>query len=147
MSCIWSNLSEDIVVDSESFTDLNPQHSIDWSVTLNNLCERCDYQLTNSLHKYFDEIKRTISVNQLVGSAILSLSPEQENQNEELKQKSLQKLTSSNSASRRLDKMYYLSSNIVEKASNKMKALNVNDNSLPLDKGFLDFIMDVIIFI
>jgi Rab3 GTPase-activating protein catalytic subunit len=65
-----------------------------------------------------------------------------ESVNEELKWASLQKLSTSKSATRRLDHVYNLSSNMMEKASNKMKSLNLNDVNLPLDKGFLDFIMD-----
>lgn len=139
LSCVWSNLSEDIVVDSESFSDLNPQHSNDWSLTLNNICDKCDFQLSNFLNKYLEELKRTISVNQLVGSATSSVvNSDQESLAEEIKYK----LTSSSSA-RRLDKMYNLSSNLVGKATNRMRILNINENSLPLDKGFLDFIMGV----
>ncbi|CAF0883999.1 unnamed protein product [Brachionus calyciflorus] len=142
LSCIWSNLSEDIIVDSESYSDLNPQHSNDWCITLNNLLDKCEYQLTSSLYKYLDELKRTISVSQLIGPTGLSINSNMDPQVEELKNKSLQKLTSSSSAARRLDKMYFVGSNIVEKATSRMKALNTSENQLPIDKGFLDFIMD-----
>jgi hypothetical protein len=99
--------------------------------------DQCEYQLTTSLNKYLEELKRTISVSQLVGMASINLNQSTDAQIEELKQK----LTSSSSAARKLDKMYYMSSNIVEKAT---RALNTNnENQLPIDKGFLDFTMDV----
>jgi hypothetical protein len=63
--------------------------------------------------------------------------------NEELKKSSLQKLTTSKSATRRLDRVYNLSSNMIEKATNKIKIGNLNEILLPLDKDFLDFIMEV----
>ncbi len=157
-------MSEDIIVDSESFTDLCPQQSNDWSIIVNNLTERCDYQLTNLLSSFVEELKRTISVSQLIGtnnnnsssnsnsSSQLQMSSNNESSgqffdsttSDEAKiAATLQKMTSSKAS--RLDRVYNLSSNIVEKATNKIKILNLNDNTyLPLDKGFLDFIMDVI---
>lgn len=144
LSCVWSNLSEDLIVDSESFTDLNPQQSNDWSITLNNLLDKCSLQLTSLLYKFNDELKRTITVNQLLGnSSSASLLADAD---DAIKRAPLEKLAAGGSHSRRLDQMVNLSSNIVEKATNKMKILNVNDALLPLDKGFLDFIMDVIHF-
>lgn len=141
MACTWSNLSEDIIVDSDSYNDLNPLHSNHWTITLNNILDKCEYNLSNALNQYLNELKRTITVAQLIGQANLNLA--QDLSTEELKQKSLQKLTSSGSAVRKLDQMYNIGSNIMEKATNKMKILNINDASLPIDKGFLDFIMDV----
>ena len=147
LSCIWSNLSEDIIVDNESFTDLNPQYSNDWSITISNIMDKCDLQLTNLLLKYTDELKRTISVTQLLGGISSSSSTSQlfdtqnSNINEELKKSSLQKLTNAKSAIR-LDHVYNLSSNVMDLAANKMKALNLNDSSLPLDKGLMEYIMD-----
>ena len=63
--------------------------------------------------------------------------------NEELKKSSLQKLTAGNSPMRRLDRVYNMSSNMLERATNKMKIANLNEALLPLDKDFLDFIMGV----
>ena len=147
LSCVWSNLSEDIVVDSDTFSDLNPQQSNDWSITVNNVSDRCDLQLTSLLIKFSEEIKRTIGVNQLLGPALTAAAaPSSDNATEELKWNSLEKLSaaSSNPGTRRLDRVYNLSSAMMEKAANKMKLLSINDpNYLPLDKGFLDFIMDV----
>jgi Rab3 GTPase-activating protein catalytic subunit len=147
LSCIWSNLSEDIIVDNESFTDLNPQYSNDWSLTISNIMDKCDLQLTNLLLKYTEELKRTISVAQLLGGLSSNSSTTQlfdvqnSNINEELKKSSLQKLTNAKSAIR-LDHVYNLSSNVMDLAASKMKALNINDSSLPLDKGLMEFIMD-----
>ena len=149
MSCIWSSLSEDIIVDSDSFSDLNPQQSNNWSITINNNCDKCDYQLTNLLSKFFDESKRTISVGQLLGSSMqsastneLALSSSSSNLNEELKQASLNKLSSARSTSKQLDRVYNMSSNMMEKATNKMKTINSNE-TLPLSKSLLDLLMDV----
>lgn len=130
LSSVWSNLSEDIIVDSELFSDLNPLHSNDWTLTVNNLSERCEFQLTQMLSKFCDELKRTIGVHQIISTNA------SETADEELKRMSLQRLTKS-----RLDHVYSIGSNLVEKASSQMKILNLND--LPLDKDFLDFIMDV----
>ncbi len=92
------------------------------------------------LTKFCEELKRTIGVNQLVGQASSANSSISSNMNqladEEVKRMALQKLTGS-----RLDQVYNLSSNIVEKATSRMRMLNINDGLLPLDKGFLDFIM------
>ncbi len=119
---------------------MNPQQSNDWSLTINNVCDKCNYQLTDLLLKFCEELKRTIGVNQLVGQASSANSSISSNMNQmaddEVKRMALQKLTSS-----RLDQVYNLSSNIVEKATSRMRILNINDSLLPLDKGFLDFIM------
>jgi Rab3 GTPase-activating protein catalytic subunit len=129
-------------VDSETFTDLSPQQSNEWSLTVNNVCDKCNFQLTDMLSNFCEELKRTIGVTQLVGQASASANSSiGSNMNqlavdEEYKRMALQKLTSSP-----LDQVYNLSSNIVEKATNRMRMLNVNDSLLPLDKGFLDFIM------
>ena len=135
------------MVDSDSFSDLNPQQSNDWSITVNSVSDRCDLLLTNLLLKFADEIKRTIGVNQLLGPALSAAAGvSSENVNEELKWNSLEKLSAASTlaGTRRLDRVYNLSSAMMEKAANKMKALSLNDpNYLPLDKGFLDFIMDV----
>ena len=145
LSSVWSNLSEDIIVDSESFTDLSPQQSNDWSITVKNLCEKCDFQLSELLTKFIEELRRTIGVAQLVGgsaSANTSLASNMNQMecgsNEELKRASLSKLTGGKS---RLNQVYSLSSNMMEKATSHMQLLNVNDALLPLDKDFLDFIM------
>lgn len=64
---------------------------------------------------------------------------------EQLKRSALDKLvtTAASTGSRRLDRVVNLGSNIVEKAT-KMKIINLNDETVPpLDKTFLDFIMDV----
>lgn len=133
MSCVWSNLSEDIIVDNDSFSDLNPQHSNDWSIILNNNLEKCQFNLTSALEKYINESRKTISVSQLLGA--MSSSSSAPDLNEELKQASLKKLTSN-----RID----LSANLMETAANKIKLLNLNDpTSLPLNKKFLDYVMDV----
>ena len=121
--------------------------------------------MTSLLQSYIEELKRTISVNQLIAASstaantsttdiyamsstnntttttTASLSSDQ--LNEELKKSSLQKLTTSKSATRRLDRVYNLSSNMIEKATNKIKIGNLNEILLPLDKDFLDFIMEV----
>ena len=121
--------------------------------------------MTSLLLSYIEELKRTISVNQLIAASstaantsttdiyamystnntttttTASLSSDQ--LNEELKKSSLQKLTTSKSATRRLDRVYNLSSNMIEKATNKIKIGNLNEILLPLDKDFLDFIMEV----
>lgn len=154
LSCVWSNLSEDIVVDNDAFTDLNPQQSNDWTITFFNVIEKCDLQLTDSLGKLNEGLKRTITASQLLGNvknstsntSISSATNISDDMNDQLKRATLEKLTASSSStgSRRLDKMVNLSSNIVEKAANKMKTININDHfPLPLDKGFLDYIMDV----
>lgn len=158
LSCVWSNLSEDIVVDNEAFIDLNPQQSNDWSLTLFTMFERCELQLTDALFKFADHLKRTITVSQLLGgsysvtssassSSLAGMASSAGDDEEQLKKAALDKLatSSSSSASRRLDRMVNLSSNIVEKATNKMRINLINDDpgSLPLDKGFLDYIMDV----
>ena len=149
LSCIWSSLSEDIIVDSDSFSDLNPQQSNNWSITINNNCDKCDYQLTSLLSKFVDESKRTISVGQLLGSSMqsasaneLAASSSSSNLNEELKQTSLNKLSSARSTSKQLDRVYNMSSNMMEKATNRMKTINSNE-TLPLSKTLLDLLMDV----
>jgi Rab3 GTPase-activating protein catalytic subunit len=134
--CVWSNLSEDIIVDNETYSDLNPTHSNEWSLILNNNIDKCDFKLINSLNKFIDESKKTISVNQLIGGTMMTAS---NSIDDDLKQSSLKKLTSSNL--RVLD----ISSNMIETAAIKMKNLQLNNNEinqqLPLDKKFLDFIM------
>ena len=147
MSCVWSNLSEDIVTDSESFCDLNPQQSNDWSITINNMMDKCDLRLTRLLERYVDEMKRTISVGQLLGSSSGSmpgagvgggLDPAY-TLNEELRRSSLQKLTKSANSS--------ISVGVSSSGSNlasKIKILNINDTQLPLDRGFMDYILDCI---
>ena len=142
MSCIWPNLSEDLIVDNDSYSNLNPLQSPEWALTVNSICDKCDFQLTNSLIRFLDEMKKTVSINQVLGAQFIQ-SPSSNNLNEDLKKASLNKLTSK-PVNRQIDRVYNLSSNMMEKASNKMKNLNMNDPyNLPLDKGFLDFIMDV----
>lgn len=135
--CVWSNLSEDIIVDNETYSDLNPTHSNEWSLILNNNIDKCDFKLINSLNKFIDESKKTISITQLIGGTMLTSGSN--SIDDDLKQSSLKKLTSSNL--RVLD----ISSNMMETAANKMKNLQLNNNEinqqLPLDKKFLDFIM------
>ena len=135
---MWSNLSEDIIVDNDSYSDLNPQNSNEWAITLNNNIEKCDFKLINVLSKYIDESRKSIGVGQLIGS--MSSSSSTSNLSEELKQSSLKKLTS--------NRVMDLSVNMMETAANKMKMLNLNDPTiLPLDKPFLDYIMNVYIYI
>jgi len=123
--------------------------------------DKCEFQLTSLLTSYIEELKRTISVNQLIANSSAAIAKSDnfaapnaqptlptsfstsDHLNEELKKSSLQKLTSSKSATRRLDRVYNLSSNMIEKATNKIKIGNLNDVLLPLDKEFLDFIMEV----
>ena len=123
--------------------------------------DKCEFQLTSLLTSYIEELKRTISVNQLIANSSAAIATSDnlaapnaqttlptsfstsDHLNEELKKSSLQKLTSSKSATRRLDRVYNLSSNMIEKATNKIKIGNLNDVLLPLDKEFLDFIMEV----
>lgn len=153
LSCVWSNLSEDIVVDNEAFTDLNPQQSNDWSVTLFNTLDKCDLELTDLLYKFADQLKRTITVSQLLRAATSSSNLAASSSSsqiagsadDEQARKALDRLATAGSASgsRRIDRVVNLGSNIVEKATNRMK-INLNDETvLPLDKGFLDYIMDV----
>jgi hypothetical protein len=120
--------------------------------------DKCEFQLTSLLTSYIEELKRTISVNQLIANSSAAIATSDnltapttlptsystsDHLNEELKKSSLQKLTSSKSATRRLDRVYNLSSNMIEKATNKIKIGNLHDVLLPLDKEFLDFIMEV----
>lgn len=156
LSCVWSNLSEDIIVDNEAFSDLNPQQSNDWSITIFDFFEKCDIQLTKLLFKLNDGLKRTITVNQILGGMKSStsntsiVSGANEDIDDQLKRVTLEKLTNSSSltGSKRLDRVVNLSSNIMEKATNKMKIMNLNDDlQVPLDQGFLDYIMDVCDFI
>jgi hypothetical protein len=127
-------LSEDIIVDNDSYSDLNPHNSNEWGITLNNNIEKCDFKLINALNKYIDESRKSIGVSQLIGS--MSSSSLASNISEELKQSSLKKLTS--------NRVMDLSANMMETAANKMKMLNINDPTiLPLDKPFLDYIMNV----
>lgn len=139
-------------MDNEAFTDLNPQQSNDWSLTVFNVIEKCDLQLTDSLFKLYDGIKRTITVSQLLGGVKSSssnfsiASASNDDADDQFKRATLDKLATSSSltGSKRLDRVVNLSSNIVEKAANKMKTININDDlQLPLDKGLLDYIMDV----
>lgn len=140
MSCVWSNLSEDIIYDSDSYSDLNPIRSSDWTITLNTICDKCDMQLTNLLENFIEETKRTISVAQIIGTNDKSSD---ENGDEELKRASLNKLAAAGSGSKKLDQVYNMSSNIVNRAADRMKVLSINDALLPLDKDVLDYIMDV----
>jgi len=95
--------------------------------------------MTNTLNKFIEESKRTISVHQLIGvHSSQSSSQEGVIGSEAVKQASLNKLAAVGS-----HRVYNMSSNIVEKAANKMKILNINDSLLPLDKKVLDFIMNV----
>jgi hypothetical protein len=140
LSCVWSNLSEDIVTDSESFCDLNPQQSTDWSITINNMMDKCDMRLARLLERYTDEMKRTISVGQLLvtntstatigGGAVGVLDTATTTLlNEELRRTSLQRLTKSSGDS---------GTNL----ASKINLLTLNDAQLPLDKGFMEFILD-----
>jgi hypothetical protein len=156
---VWSNLSEDLVTDSDSYADLNPQHSNDWSIIVNTMCDRCDIQMSATLAKFVDELKRTIGVNQLINASIVqqqqTISPSSSSSTLDAAANSdasqlLDKISTSKmpAATRSLDRVYNLSSSMMEKASNKMKSklvgASASDNySLPLDKRFLDYIMDV----
>ena len=140
LSCVWSNLSEDIIYDSDSYSDLNPIRSNDWTITLNTICDKCDMQLTNLLENFIEETKRTISVAQIIGSKEKS---QNDTSDEELKKASLNRLASVGSGSKKLDQVYNISTNIVNRAADRMKVLNINDALLPLDKEILDYIMDV----
>lgn len=140
LSCVWSNLSEDIIYDSDSYSDLNPIRSSDWTITLNTICDKCDMQLTNLLENFIEETKRTISVTQLIGAKEKFTD---ESGEEELKRASLNKLAAAGSGSKKLDQVYNMSSNIVNRAADRMKVLSINDALLPLDREVLDYIMDV----
>jgi hypothetical protein len=56
-----------MIVDSETYTDLDPLQSSDWSISLNCI-DDADLQLTNTLSKFYDQLKRTISVAQIIGT-------------------------------------------------------------------------------
>jgi len=104
--------------------------------------------MTNTLNRFLEECKRTISVHQLIGSQTSqTVGQDGDLASETVKQASLSKLAAVGSQSQRLDRVYNMSSSMVEKAANKMKILNINDSLLPLDKRTLDFIMDVSFFI
>ena len=117
------------------------------SLIIHNQFDKCQFQLSNLLEKFIEELKRTIGVNQLLGTSINSsvISGSTNNNenfdcvNEELKRSSLKKLTSKT----KIDHVYDLSTNIVEKATSRIKVINLNEEQLPLDKSFLDFIMNV----
>lgn len=125
-------------MDNDSYSDLNPQNSNEWAITLNNNIDKCDFKLINSLGKFIDESRKSIGVGQLIGSMSASSSVGS-NLSEELKQSSLKKLTS--------NRVMDLSANMMETAASSMKMLNLNDPTiLPLDKQFLDYIMNVYIY-
>lgn len=115
------------------------------------MIEKCDLQLTNSLNKLNDNLKCTITVNQQLGG----LKPSKSNlsvttsgdTDEYAKRATIEKLSMSanTSGSKQLDSVVNLGSNIVDKATSKIKTISLNDNlQLPLEKEFLDYIMDVI---
>ena len=114
-------------------------------MTINTSLDKCEFQLTSLLISYIEELKRTIGINQLIVNSGENFSSTSD-PNEELKKISLEKLTSSKSGIRRLERVYNFSSNMIEKATNKIRITNLNDIMLPLDKEFLDFIMEVTCF-
>ncbi len=67
LSCIWPSLSEDMIVDSETYTDLDPLQSSDWSISLSCI-DDVELQLSNTLQKFNEQSKRTISVSQIIGT-------------------------------------------------------------------------------
>jgi Rab3 GTPase-activating protein catalytic subunit len=127
LSCVWSNLSEDIIIDSDSFSDLNAQRSNDWSLTVNTICDKCDLQLTNLLIRFCEEAKRTISINQVLTSLGATFINDERDKNALTK-------TISNSN-------FY---NLLDSANNNIK-LKLPDDlaTLPLDKQFTTFIIKV----
>ncbi len=56
-----------MIIDSETYTDLDPLQSSDWSISL-NVIDEVELQLTNTLQKFYDQLKRTISVAQIIGT-------------------------------------------------------------------------------
>lgn len=69
MSCIWPSLSEDMIIDSETYSDLDPLKSNDWSIYLSTI-DDLELQLTQMLQKFYDQLKKTISVAQVLGTLL-----------------------------------------------------------------------------
>ena len=81
-----------MIIDSESYSDLDPLKSNEWSINLTTLDDQLDLQLTQLLQGFYDQLKKTISVSQILSSLVSVTDINSTIQAEDYKQ-SLERLT------------------------------------------------------
>jgi Rab3 GTPase-activating protein catalytic subunit len=134
LSSSWCNLSEDIVVES----DLSPQQSNDWSLIVDGVMDKCDYKLTKLLSIYYEQLRKTIGINQL-----LNLKGSESNEFTKSARASLEKLIQPKSKVEQLDQLISKSSNVMNQVTLPIPRMSsVDDFTLPLDKQTVDYLMD-----
>ena len=130
-----------MIIDSESYSDLDPLKSNDWAINLTTL-EELSLQLTQLLQGFYDQLKKTISVNQVL-STLINVSEASLNVPAEDYKQSLEKLTNPLAKTSTHRTLRSLMKPVVDKATTTMKQLNSISTEAPLNKEILDDIMNV----
>ena len=111
-----------MIIDSESYSDLDPLKSNDWAINLTTL-EELSLQLTQLLQGFYDQLKKTISVNQVL-STLINVSEASLNVPAEDYKQSLEKLTNPLAKTSTHRTLRSLMKPVVDKATTTMKQLN-----------------------
>ena len=129
-----------MIIDSENYSDLDPLKSNEWSINLTTLEDQLDLQLTQLLQAFYDQMKKTISVSQILSSLANVTDINLTIQTEDYKQ-SLERLTNpltKTSTHRNLR-------SIMKPVVDKVKQLNSISTEAPLKKEILDDMINVFI--
>jgi hypothetical protein len=135
-----------MIIDSESYSDLDPLKSNEWSINLTTLDDQLDLQLTQLLQGFYDQLKKTISVSQILSSLVSVTDINSTIQAEDYKQ-SLERLTNPLTKTSTHRTLRSLMKPVVEKATTTIKQLNAISSEAPLKKELLDYIINVCFFI
>ena len=129
-----------MIIDSENYSDLDPLKSNECSINLTTLEDQLDLQLTQLLQAFYDQMKKTISVSQILSSLANVTDINLTIQTEDYKQ-SLERLTNpltKTSTHRNLR-------SIMKPVVDKVKQLNSISTEAPLKKEILDDMINVFI--
>jgi hypothetical protein len=135
-----------MIIDSENYSDLDPLKSNDWTIYLTTLDDNLDLQLTQLLQNFYDQLKKTISINQVLGS-LIQHATDTVGQNDDYKL-SLERLTNPIVKTTTHRTLRSFMKPVVQKAASTIKQLNAISAEAPLKKNSLDDIMNVsVVFI
>ena len=131
-----------MIIDSENYSDLDPLKSSDWSIYLTTLENQLDLQLTQLLQGFYDQLKKTISVSQVLATLINVSDVNQTIQTEDYRQ-SLERLTNPLTKTSTHRTLRSFMKPVVDKAATTIKQLNAISTEAPLKKEVIDDIVNV----
>lgn len=131
-----------MIIDSENYSDLDPLKSSDWSIYLTTLENQLDLQLTQLLQGFYDQLKKKISVSQVLATLINVSDVNQTIQTEDYRQ-SLERLTNPLTKTSTHRTLRSFMKPVVDKAATTIKQLNAISTEAPLKKEVIDDIVNV----